>query len=218
MSSKNKPHEIISGAGWLVQFAGGVITGLREHGVGDEAIHRLGTQAGTEAMERGVTAFVDAIAPSKGTEYLRFLQTANIAPIRGCVTLAEASDVFTGWLDPDFKNYGTNVVGEDTGETAVDVYEMTHNGSYQTLFGSLGDPRKFCLTQGQIKEFCRSHRDLLRQEGSGTFFLFEVNASLFVASVGVGAGELGVGVSHFGDDYVWGAGIRRRLVVRQQPF
>ncbi len=216
MSSKNKPHEIISGAGWLVQFAGGVINGLREHGISDEAIHRLGTQAGAEAMECGIEAFLEAIAPTKDNDYLHYLESTTIAFAKGAVTLAKANDVFNGWVDSDFKNWSTNVPGEDTEKTAVDVYEMTHDGNYQTLFSSLGDPHKFCLTQGQIKEFCRSHRDLLRQEGYGTFFLFEVNDELFVAYVDVSAGKLKVYVDRFDYGYVWRADSRHRLVVKQQ--
>lgn len=218
MSSKNKPHEIISGAGWLIQFARGVITGLREHGAGDDAIHRLGTQAGAEEMERGIAAFVEVIAPTKDNDYLRFLQTANIASTEGEVTLAEASDIFTGGLYGDFKSWGTNVPGEDADETAVDVYEMAKGGNYQTLFGSLGDPRELCLTQGQINEFCNSHRTLLRQEGYGTFFLFEVNRELLVAGVSVLADELTVSAGLFAHDFVWGACDRHRLVVKQQTL
>lgn len=216
MSSRNKPHEIISGAGWLVQFAGGVITGLREHGVGDEAIHRLGTPAGTETMKAGISAFVEAIAPIKDTDFLRYLKAVTIAPTKGDVTLAKADDVFMGWIDGYFKNWGTNVLGEDTDETAVDVYEMARDGNYQKLFGSLGDPHRLCLTQGQIKEFCRSHRDVLLQEGYATFFLFAVNGEPFVAYVDVHASKLRVFVNHFDDDYVWDTGCRPRLVVKQQ--
>jgi hypothetical protein len=90
-------------------------------------------------------------------QYLRHLETLTLAPTKGKATLAKAKKVFTGWLGSDFKNWGTDVSGIDTDETKVDVHEMTRDGNYKTLFGSLGDPRKLCLTQGQIEEFCRSH-------------------------------------------------------------
>lgn len=148
--------------------------------------------------------------------YLRCLETVTLAPTQGDVTLAEATDVFTGWLDGDFINWGTNAPGEDTDETAVDVHEMTRDGTFQTLFESLGDPRQLALSQGQIVEFCRNHRESLRQEGYGTFLLFEVSGELFVADVRVGGGELESFVRRFGRDRVWSADRRHRLVVQQQ--
>ncbi len=148
--------------------------------------------------------------------HLRHLETLTLAPTKGIVTLAKAKEVFPGWLDGDFKNWGTDVSGIDTAETKVDVHEMSRDGNYRTLFGSLGDPRKLCLTQGQIEEFCRSHLDSLRQEGYGTFFLFEVKGDLFVADVFVGDGELKAYVDRFDNDLVWNAAYRHRLVVKQQ--
>jgi len=149
-------------------------------------------------------------------QYLRHLETLTLTPTKGKATLAKGKKVFTGWLDSDFKNWGTDVSGIDTDETKVDVHEMTRDGNCKTLFGSLGDPRKLCLTQGQIEEFCRSHLDSLRQEGYGTFFLFEVNSELFVALVFVDVGRLVAYVDRFSYDCVWGAGGRHRLVVQQQ--
>ncbi|MCB9810647.1 MAG: hypothetical protein H6779_02240 [Candidatus Nomurabacteria bacterium] len=149
-------------------------------------------------------------------EYLRRLKTVTLAPTQGSVTLAEAEDVFTGYLDSDFKNWSTDVSGEDTNEVTVDVHEMTRNGTYETLFESLGDPRQLALSQGQIVEFCRNHRDSLRQGGYGTFFLFEVNGVLFVARVLVDVGLLKARVFRFDDGNVWNADDRRRLVVQQQ--
>lgn len=161
--------------------------------------------------------FLSGLAPEEAPKpYLRHLETVTLASTKGSATLAKAKQVFTGWLDSDFKNWGTDVPGEDTDETKVDVHEMTRDGNCKTLFGSLGDPHKLVLTQGQIEEFCRSHRDSLRQEGYGTFFLFEVNGELFVAFVVVIGGRLRAGVDRFDDDYVWVADRRHRLVVKQQ--
>ncbi len=74
---------------------------------------------------------------------------------------------------------------------------------------------KLCLTQGQVEEFCHSHRDLLRQEGYDTFFLFETNGEMFVADVYVDGGELKAYMCRFDRDYVWRADYRPRLVVRE---
>lgn len=148
--------------------------------------------------------------------YLRHLETVTLAPTKGDATLAEAGDVFSGFIGRNFKDWGTNISGEDTDEVNVDVYEMVRDGNFRTLFGLLGDPRKLCLTQGQIVEFCRSHRDSLRQGGPATFFLFEAQGELFVVDVGVCNGELEVRMYCFDDDYVWYAEDRHRLVVEQQ--
>ncbi|MEY3784342.1 MAG: hypothetical protein RLZZ230_664 [Candidatus Parcubacteria bacterium] len=166
---------------------------------------------------KALNKFLAGLVPEETPKTcLRHLETVTLAPTKGKATLAKAKKVFTGWLDGDLENWGTDVSGEDTTETAVDVHEMSRDGNYKTLFGSLGDPRKLCLTQGQIEEFCRSHRDSLRQEGYGTFFLFEVKGELFVADVSVGGGELEARVGRFGYDNVWVADDRHRLVVQKQ--
>ncbi len=165
---------------------------------------------------KGLKKFLSGLAAEEEREYTRHLRTVTLAPTRGETTLAEATDVFTGYLDGDFRNWGTNVPGKDTPETAVDVHEMTRNGTFKQLFESHGDPCKLVLHQGQIVEFCRNHRYSLRQEGCGTFFLFEVNGELFVARVCVYVGKLRASVECFAYDGVWGAGDRRRLVVQQQ--
>ena len=159
----------------------------------------------------------------KNTTHLRYLQTLTLAPTKGSVTIAEAMEVFTGYLDPDFQKWGTNQAGADTGATPVDIFEMTRNGTCKELFGSLGrDVRSLSLSRGQIVEFCRSHREHLQQDGYGTFFLFAVKRKneeeydLFVVSVLVCRGELEAVVDPFADGYVWSAARRRRLVVRQQ--
>ena len=149
--------------------------------------------------------------------YLRHLLSLTIAPTKGSVTIAEASAVFTGYLDPDFKNWGTNQPGLDTQATEVDVRELKKDGTYQQVFGSLGRKvRSLCLSQPQIVEFCQTHREHLRQDGYATFFLFEASDDLFVAYVGVDGGSLEARVFRFLDVNVWYAVNRRRLVVRQQ--
>lgn len=177
-----------------------------------------------EAVLDGATldaALGVAASVRDNTSHLRFLQSTTLAPTTGGITLAQASDVYTGYIDPKFKNWGTDVVGEDTSEQMLDILEMKKEGDYRTLFGSLStDPRSLRSSQGQIVEFCRTHSDLLRQEeyGYGTFFLFEVKDELFVALVRVGSGALRVYVDRFADGDVWHAGNRPRLVVPQQTL
>jgi len=165
-----------------------------------------------------VADVLQQIIDEKQPQYLRYVQTITLAPTKGRATLAEAKTVFTGWIDEDFKTLDTDVSGEDTNETMVNVCEIIRDGSYGTFFASLGDPHKLVLTQGQIEEFCRSHRDSLWQEGLAACFLFEVRGMLFVASVGESEdGELTVKLDDFNHDFFWLASFDHlRLVVKQQ--
>lgn len=175
-----------------------------------------------EAILDGVPLnLAQKVTGSSGTDttYLHYLESAIIAPTAGTAVLADAGDVFSGFLDSDLKNWNTNVTGTDTDETGADVYEMKQDGDYRTLFGSFGiDVSLLCWQQGQIKEFCRTNRHMLRQGGYGTLFVFEANKKLFVASVFVHDGELGLSVYRFEYGHVWRAGYRHRLVVPQQTL
>ncbi len=155
----------------------------------------------------------------KDTTHLRHLQSLTLSSTLGAVMIAEAREVFVGDLDNDFKKWGKGA-GVDTPATAVVVFEMIKDGQYKDLFGSLAvDSRQLCLTEGQIVEFCRTHSEHLRQDGYGTFFLYEGKSQeLFVASVDVLSGQLGVCSDHFDDDDVWDAVSRHRLVVKQQTI
>ena len=154
---------------------------------------------------------------NKDTSHLKFLQLATLAPTSGSTTLAQAGDIFTGYLDPNFNNWGTSVAGVDTEVASVDIFEINQNGTYADLFGSFRvDRRSLCLTQGQIVEFCRTNPDLLRQDGYATLFLFEVDDKLFVVFVCVVDGQLEAYVNHFDHDDVWRAIFRHRLVVSQR--
>lgn len=134
--------------------------------------------------------------------------------------LAEADGLFV-YFDPDFRNWRADEPGQPTGETVVDVYEMKKHATFQQMFGSLGaDPRqpetvrRLCLTQPQIKGFVRKHRLWLREDGYGTFFLFESYGRFFVAYVDVHSdGGIRVRVYRFEDSRVWRADFRHRLVV-----
>ncbi|MEK7638732.1 MAG: hypothetical protein AAB388_01085 [Patescibacteria group bacterium] len=173
---------------------------------------------------RGLKKFLTGLNPPenwergvKDTTHLRFLQSATLAPTKGIVTLAQASDVFTGHIDPCFKLWRKNVADVDTKEALVNVYEMKQSGTFAELFRSVSkDVRSLCLTQGQIKEFPRTHPHLLQQDGYCTFFLFEVNDALLVAYVSVFGGMLEVRMRPYPDYHVWHNGDRHRLVVPQR--
>ncbi len=131
--------------------------------------------------------------------------------------IAKAKDTFLGWIDPDFKEYGTNVVSEPTGKACVEVHEMIKNGTFAQIFGGMAtDLKSLCLTQPQIIQFVQKYPKWLRTGGYGTFFLFKVGGEFFVAFVSWRGGErlavLARRLSHAGE---WNANDRRRLVVPQ---
>ena len=109
-----------------------------------------------------------------------------IGPTDGTETIAKSADIFTGYLDSNFQNYGTDVPSKATGDTAVAVHELVKNATFQQMF--TGDLDKLCLTQGQIIQFVKTQRKWLRTDGYATFFLFKVGNEFFVALVSVRSG------------------------------
>lgn len=142
-------------------------------------------------------------------------ETIKVNATDGKVTIAQSVEVFKSWLDPDFKNWNLNNPQASTKEMRVEVYEMVKDADFKTMFGSLNeDSDKLCLTQSQIVDFCKNHKDRLHP-GMATFFLFKEDNNYFVASVSVSSDGLYVGVQRFGRARVWLAGFARRLVVPQ---
>jgi len=185
-----------------------------------DRLFKLQTQINTLVMggSRDAESISDLLQKvlEEKKQYLRHLETVTLRATSREITLAQASDVFTGWVDSDFKNWSTDVPGQDTDEADVAVYEMVHDGTYQTLLSSLGEFDQLCLSQGQIKRFCQDHFEYLRQGGYGTFFPFKVKQKRYVASVHAGGDRLGVYLYRFGRVRVWRAVCRHRVVVQQQ--
>ncbi len=157
---------------------------------------------------------------NKENTILRLLSKGESIVIDSCdgsETLANAKETFKSGIDGDFKNWGTDKPGVATEDTAVQVYELVQNATFAQMFGFLGtDLNKLCLSQSQIKTFCRKYSNWLRQDGYATFFLFKGGDQFFVAGVLVGSGGLGVCVSRFEYDYVWYAECLHRMVVPQR--
>lgn len=142
----------------------------------------------------------------------------EVEALDGTETIAQATDVFRGYLDPNFGAWGLDQPGRATERQLVSVYEMRKDATFAQMFGSLTDDvRKLVLTQHQIKRFCVKHRDRLRKEGYATFFLFEVELKtgpeLFVARAYVDGRKLGALVNRFDCSDVWYAERRPRLVI-----
>lgn len=143
-------------------------------------------------------------------------ETLMLDALDGKETLATAKEVFLSGIDQDFEKCGINNAGIATKEQVVNVYELVRDGTFAQMFGSLGtDLGKLCLTQSQVKNFCKKHPQWLRQKDYATFFLFQVEDQFFVAHVRVYSGGLGVHVYQFEYDNVWLAKFSHRMVVPQ---
>jgi len=147
---------------------------------------------------------------SGGTEII-------ISATDGKGTIARnGSDLFPGWLDNDFRNYGTDVKGGPTKETPVQVYELIKDGTSAQIFGGFGENLdRLCLSQDQIMGFVKDHGKWLRTDGYATLFLFKVNGEFFVARVDRRSGGLRVYVRRLSYGNVWDAEYGRRVVVPQ---
>jgi hypothetical protein len=161
----------------------------------------------------------------KENEISRLLSKGESIIIDACdgtETLAKAKETFKSGIDSEFKDWGTDKPSKETGETAVLVCEAQNDSTFVQLFGSLGnDLDKLCLTQHQIKNFCKKHSNWLRTEGYSTFFLFKVDEQFFVALVHINSsnphsdGLLHLRLRRFGYDRVWDATFYRRVVIPQ---
>lgn len=157
----------------------------------------------------------------------------------GTRTIAQASDVFAE-ISSNFKNWNLDLPSRSSQAQSVIVLEMVKDGDYQTIFGELcgihlsygkteiemwlqNKLPHLCLSQEQVIDFVRFHKEWLCADGYGTFFLFrkgdEIPLSfkdVFVAFVRVFAdGGLKVNVYSFLNGYVWGAKSHLRVVIPQ---
>ena len=136
----------------------------------------------------------------------------TVDAVDGTENLANAKDVFTGDIDPEFKK-DADEIGNPTAETPVAVHEMIKDATFSQMFDELNtDVRKLCFTQAQIKNFVKKYRNWLRADGYATFFLFESEGNFFVADVVDSEGKLSVIRRQLKEDGIWAAGFHRRLV------
>ena len=132
-------------------------------------------------------------------------------------TIAQATEVFTGYIDSDFKDWGLDKPGKATPVTKVAVHEMNSDSKLKPMFKKLNiDLDKLCFTQNQIIDFVldKDSRKWLHPQGYATFFLFKENGKYFVARVYFNSSDpLRVSVSQLEDGNVWEAESCHRVVV-----
>jgi hypothetical protein len=197
-----------------------------KHQVGFNALSTKNAQAAILDMPAFIACACEAwtnrtqiqepkVQETKG--YLKLISGAETLTLDACEDslISGSTEIFDGGIDPDFENYGCNVIGSSTGPTNVQVHEMVVDGTFDKIYASQGrELDSMCLTKGQIKSFVKKYRNWLRTDGYGTFFLFKVGAEFFVARVRFDSGRLRVRVFRFSGGNVWYADYRHRFVIR----
>ncbi len=167
-----------------------------------------------EEVENALRSLIGQRSKKGILKLLTGSETLMLDDLDGKETLATAKEVFLSGIDRDFEKRGINNAGIATKEQAVNVYEMVEDSTFELMFSSLkADFDKLCLTQAQIKNFCKKHPNWLRKDGYATFFLCKVYEQFFVVVVDEDSDGLGVRVRRFEDDRVWYAEDPIRMVV-----
>jgi hypothetical protein len=157
--------------------------------------------------------------------YLRQLFVDDLGITDGTETIWEASEVFTGFRDPDLLDWNLNIPGKATPAMSITGMEIIEDGTMAEIFGSIGDDlNKLRLSQAQIKLFAKHHYSKFDPDRWATFLLFtradepvnEDQSNLFIASVGIRDLKLIVVVRRYSSDHVLEARGRPSIVVPQQ--
>lgn len=149
-------------------------------------------------------------------KYFRRLNlTAVIPATTGEMNIASQNELFTSYIDPNFKNWGLSVKGEARPETKVESLALAKDGTFKEFFTSFDDLDKLVLTDDQIIWVVKNRPDLLRQSGSANFFLKKKGKEFFAADVRRRSDGLKVDLHNLSDDSFWRVEFGHRLVVPQ---
>jgi len=219
-NSMGKKSELVRGYGLAMSIGAMMDEIRRAQNVTEDEFHVLGTPEGRPHLEKMIMGLKASAPEIPKPVYLRQLyvgEEITLDPADGSRTIAQASDVFDGYIDPNFTNWNLDAPAQPTEPMNVRVGEMIADGTFGKIYGSLGHSYdRLCHTQHQVVNFCAKHKDKLRQDGYGTFFLFKRGDEFFVAVVRVSSdGPLNAGVRRFSLGHVWNAGCRRRFVLPQ---
>lgn len=216
----SKKSDLVRGFG-LAMSIGAVMDEIRrEFGVTEEIFHILATPEGRPHLERMIAGLKPSVEVPVPIVYLRRLfenESIIFDATDGTKTIAQATDVFTGHINPDFVEWGLDVPSTPTAAMAAAVNEQICDGNFVQILGSVGYPKVVPdMVQHQIVDFCAKYKDKLRQQGHGTFFPFQVGGKRFVANVYVhDDGCLSVHVDPFSAAGVWYVRGQHRFVVLQ---
>ncbi|OIO48830.1 MAG: hypothetical protein AUJ34_02295 [Parcubacteria group bacterium CG1_02_41_12] len=201
-------------------------TALRRIG---EIQRQLGQATGYPYDPNGLLGSLQAISEGRFAdvarphEILRLISGGHdliIPATDGLELISQAEDVFTGWIDSDFVNWGANETSSATPDTPVQVCELARDAIFAQMLDSIcADLERICLAQSQIIGFVRKYADWLHPRGWATFFPFSSKGKFFVALVRTGDdGRLLVRVSRRERGDIWSAESRARIVLPQLRF
>jgi|AntRauTorckE6833_2_1112554.scaffolds.fasta_scaffold00067_16 hypothetical protein len=134
----------------------------------------------------------------------------------GKTKMAEKLEVHYSSLGTESKSLGLENPQEPSKETAVELYEMTQDADFKSMFGQFckdaGKPDEVCFTQNQIVEFCQNHKNYLHTDRA-TFFLFKEDNNHFVVDVRLGIISFLASLHAFQDSFDWDASYLHCLAV-----
>ena len=126
-------------------------------------------------------------------------------------TILGATDVFPGYIDSCFRNWGLNrnVTQSEIQERNFNIKELTENMTFAQMFNTETD----VMSQEEIVAFCQQYPNYLHPDGFPTFFLIKENGDYYVVNTDFLPTERRACVRKIDDDHVWDAKNNYRLVV-----
>ena len=132
--------------------------GHRPHNWFEAIVNKLGGEERAEAFLRG-----DILIQPVSHPILCPISDGASLFFHACdesETIADARDVFKSGIDSDFKNWGlSKKPSKATRKTPAEAYKLAENADFKTMFTFLSaDLEKLCVTEHQIKVFCKKTR------------------------------------------------------------
>ena len=143
-------------------------------------------------------------------------------------TIVDAHDVFK-FIDEDFKRWGFGSQRYATRKTSAEAYGLWVNATIKEMFTPLSSSNlgALCVTEHQVKLFCKEYQDRMGTRDYLTFFLTKRNPeapatfdNLFAVCVEARQGEGGLNIYIYGFEYgrMWCAGDHRSYLVVPKLF
>lgn len=110
----------------------------------------------------------------------------TLQPTNGMRTIAQAGDVFRGFISPYFREWGLDVPSDSTPQSQVVVDKQIRDGTNIEVFrGYNTDLRHLTLSQPQIILFIRTEADnyVCKDRWTRFRFLFEVKHEFYIAHI-----------------------------------
>lgn len=152
---------------------------------------------------------------------LKHLETITIPATTGKRLIKDHKELFSGYIEGNFENWGLDIEEQPKPETELAVMELQEEATFQKMLEGY-DLEKCVMTQEQVIEVCENHQDKLSKDGSETFFLMKrkKDGEFFVARVHFNddGGRLMLYVDGLDDDFPWRPEFNRRFVILEQAL